>query len=91
MAQHGFIGPPEVQRLIRMAEQGMAGCGNDVSPDGDLGGGPCIMDVNSGFVRGAGGAVRNIYQPATGEGSAPLATYSEDDYKWVCVPLSTLH
>lgn len=65
-----------------MAEQGMVGCGEDVrSGSGAAGGGPCIMDVNSGFVRGAGGAMRNIYEPVAGEGSQPLATYTEEEYR----------
>ena len=67
-----------------MAEEGTVACGEDVrSGSGGLGGGPCIMDVNSGFVRGAGGGMRNIYEPAAGEGSSPLAMYSEDDYRCV--------
>lgn len=81
-AKHGFLDRPSVQRLVAMAEQGMAGCGDDVrSGNGRRGGGPCIMDVNSGFVRGAGGAMRNIYEPVDGEGNRPLAVYSEEDYR----------
>lgn len=64
-----------------MAERGMVGCGDDVRAGlGNSGGGPCIMDVNSGYVRAAGGAMRNIYAPAEEEGR-PLAVYSEDDYR----------
>lgn len=61
----------------------MVGCGDDVRSEGSGagGGGPCIMDVNSGFVRGAGGGMRNIYKPVDGEGSRPLAVYSEEDYR----------
>lgn len=81
-AKHGFLDPPGVKRLISMAEQGMQGCGDDVrSGSGESGGGPCIMDVNSGLVRASGGAVRRIYEPVAGEGSRPLAVYSEDDYR----------
>lgn len=74
-AKHGFLDEQSVKRLIDLAKRGMVGCG--------VGGGPCIMDVNSGFVRASGGAVRNIYE-AEGEGAdrselAPL--YSEDDYQ----------
>ena len=91
-AKHGFLDPPGVQRLISMADQGMRGCGDDVrSGSGESGGGPCIMDVNSGLVRASGGAVRKIYEPVAGEGSRPLAVYSEDDYRsgiiclyWCC-------
>ncbi|CAN0233318.1 unnamed protein product [Ascophyllum nodosum] len=82
-AQHTFLDRPSVKRLIAMAEEGTVACGEDVrSGSGGLGGGPCIMDVNSGFVRGAGGGMRNIYEPAAGEGSSPLAMYSEDDYRF---------
>lgn len=82
-AKHGFLDPPGVKRLISMAEQGMQGCGDDVrSGSGESGGGPCIMDVNSGLVRASGGAVRRIYEPVAGEGSRPLAVYSEDDYRF---------
>lgn len=73
-----------------MADQGMVGCGEDVRlGTGSSGGGPCIMDVNSGFVRGAGGDMRNIYEPAAGEGSRPLAVYSEDDYRYASVNLDS--
>lgn len=77
--------------MVSMAERGMAGCGADVRSDESGrggGGGPCIMDVNSGFVRAAGGAVRNIYEgeelaaesglDSTGP---PQALYSADDYQ----------
>lgn len=81
-AKHGFLDPPGVSRLIAMADQGMQGCGDDVrSGAGESGGGPCIMDVNSGLVRASGGAVRKIYEPVAGEGSRPLAVYSEEDYR----------
>lgn len=65
----------------------MVGCGHDVrvgrGDEGDVGGGPCIMDVNSGFVRAAGGDIRNIYEAAeaVGEESEATPLYSADDYQ----------
>ncbi|CAM9652480.1 unnamed protein product [Pylaiella littoralis] len=75
-AKHGFLDQPSVERLINMAKRGMVGCGG--------GGGPCIMDVNSGFVRASGGAVRNIYEAEDDglEKSEPTPLYSEDDYRF---------
>lgn len=58
-----------------MAERGMEGCGT--------GGGPCIMDVNSGFLRAAGGGVENIYEAAeaAAPGSEPAPLYSAEEYQ----------
>ncbi|CAM9263307.1 unnamed protein product [Scytosiphon promiscuus] len=92
-AKHGFLDQQSVERLVSMAERGMAGCGPDVrSGQSGVGGGPCIMDVNSGFVRAAGGAIRNIYEEeelpvAAGESglegsSPPQPLYSADDYQF---------
>ncbi|CAM9935254.1 unnamed protein product [Hapterophycus canaliculatus] len=95
-AKHGFLEQQSVERLISMAERGMTGCGPDVrSGKSGAGGGPCIMDVNSGFVKGAGGPIRNIYVyedqelAAVGresglEGSSlpPTPLYSADDYRF---------
>lgn len=71
--------------MIDMAERGMVGCGHDVraSSGEDVGGGPCIMDVNSGFVRAAGGDIQNIYEAAEAVGgeSEPAPLYTADDYQ----------
>lgn len=84
-AKHGFLDQQAVKRLIGMAERGMVGCGHDVrsAGGGDLGGGPCIMDVNSGFVRAAGGDIQNIYEAAeaVSEEGEPTPLYSADDYQ----------
>eukprot|EP00752_Nemacystus_decipiens_P006784 g6093.t1 len=85
-AKHGFLDQQSVKRLIDMAERGMVGCGHDVRSGDHAGGGPCIMDVNSGFVRAAGGDIQNIYEAAEGadeEGEARTAPlYSPDEYRF---------
>ncbi|CAM9257138.1 unnamed protein product [Discosporangium mesarthrocarpum] len=76
MAIHDFITEIESERLKHMAERGMRACGKDVRL-GPGGGGPCILDVNSGFVRGAEG-LTNIY----GEGARPVVTYTKEEYNF---------
>lgn len=84
-AKHGFLDQQSVKRLIDMAERGMAGCGHDVRSGDHAGGGPCIMDVNSGFVRASGGDIQNIYEAAEAGGEESEASttplYSPDDYQ----------
>ncbi|CAM9304941.1 unnamed protein product [Ectocarpus sp. 12 AP-2014] len=82
-AKHGFLDKPSVRRLIAIAERGMAGCGGDVrSGRSGVGGGPCIMDVNSGFVRASGGDIRNIYEGGEDDGLERQPLYSADDYEF---------
>ncbi|CAM9449867.1 unnamed protein product, partial [Choristocarpus tenellus] len=78
LAVHRFIPHEAVGRLVSMAERGMVACGEDVR-SGPGGGGPCIMDVNSGFVRGERG-VANIFSPSGTEDGPPLVSYTQEEY-----------
>lgn len=78
-----FITQKEVLLLKQIADKGMEGTVNgesiaartallDMRSD-ESAGGPCIMDVNSGFVRDSSG-LRNIYR------SKPAVKFSMDEY-----------
>lgn len=67
VAVHDFVDRSAVDRLISIAEKGMATRGSGTA-------GPTILDVNSGYIRDPDGLV-NIYQ----DGANP---YSEDDFKF---------